>query len=79
MVITCMMLASDPLISTWHISEMKPGASIENDPEKPVRNLDDDWSVMVTQWLLIGHLPAEVDEPHTVGEDETKPAGEYWH
>ena len=43
MVITCMMLAREPLISTWQISEMKPGASIEKDPEKPVRNLDSDW------------------------------------
>ena len=43
MVITCMMLARDPLTSTWQISEMKPGASIEKEPEKPVRNLDSDW------------------------------------
>ena len=47
MVITCMMLAREPLISTWQISEMKPGASIENDPENPVRNLESN--------LFVGH------------------------
>ena len=34
-----MKLARAPLISTWQISEMNPGASMENAPEKPVRNL----------------------------------------
>ena len=54
MVITCMMLAREPLISTWQISEMKPGASIENDPENPVRNLESN--------LFIGHGKMEASK-----------------
>ena len=79
MVITCMMLAREPLISTWQISEMKPGASIENDPEKPVRNLDSDWSVTERWRILTCHLPPEINQPDCVGEDEAKPASEDWH
>jgi len=38
-VMTCMKLAKDPLISTSQISAMYPGASMLNAPENPVRNL----------------------------------------